>query len=288
MSLSVDEFLASSCERIDTALDRALPPASEPPALLHEALRYAVFSGGKRLRPALAFGAAEAVGGRAEQALPIAIAVELIHAYSLVHDDLPALDDDAERRGRASVHVKFGEATAILVGDALQPAAFEALGAAGVPSGAVAALARAAGSRELVGGQVDDLSHRQESATLASITSIHTRKTAALFRFSTRWGAAAGGANDAECERLDRFGLHFGLAFQAADDLADAPQAPSERATDSDGEPAECSILHVLSASDTAARVEEQTSLALAALAASEDRAVPLMGLARALVGRLG
>ncbi len=190
---TLDAFLADGAARIDVYLDDVLPRASESPESLHEGMRYAVFSGGKRLRPVLVFAAAHAVGLRADRALPVAASVELVHTYSLVHDDLPAMDDDDLRRGRPTVHVKYGEANAILVGDALLAAAFGVLARGDVPSAVLARLAEAAGSRALVGGQVDDLAFRPELATAELVRSIHERKTAALFRFST-WasGAVAG------------------------------------------------------------------------------------------------
>src|SRR5262245_57218369 len=161
--------MTESCARVDAHLDGFLPPASEPPAVLHEAMRYATYSGGKRLRPALVFAAAHAVGLAPERAAPLASSVELVHTYSLVHDDLPAMDDDDERRGRPTVHVKFGEANAILVGDALLAAAFEALAEGGAPLSVVGKLAHCAGSLALVGGQVDDLAFEPERASAEAV-----------------------------------------------------------------------------------------------------------------------
>ena len=166
MSERLDEFVAESVERIDRYLDKVLPPADEPPTRLHEAMRYAVFSGGKRLRPALAFAAAQAVGAEPERALPAAAAAELVHSYSMVHDDLPSMDDDDERRGRPTLHVRWDEALAILVGDALLSEAFAELGRGGAPGEVVARLGALSGSRGLVGGQVDDLAFRSAAATL--------------------------------------------------------------------------------------------------------------------------
>jgi geranylgeranyl diphosphate synthase type II len=226
------DYLLGHLPELERALDRALPPADEPPVRLHAAMRHLVFPGGKRLRPVLALAAAEAAGGETSRALPVATAVELIHTYSLVHDDLPCMDDDDERRGRPTVHVAFGEATAVLAGDALLAAAFEALlsgpGSQAIPAerrlAAAAELARAAGSRELVGGQADDLAFAPGSASPAQVESIHARKTAALITAAIVAGAMAGGAGDAECERLRRFGRGMGVAFQIADDLLDAGQ----------------------------------------------------------------
>lgn len=268
------ELLRDSRERIGRHLDASLPATSEPPALLHEAMRYAVLSGGKRLRAALCFAAAQACGRAADVVLPVAAAVELVHAYSLVHDDLPAMDDDEQRRGQPTVHVKYGEALAILVGDALLAAAFAELARAAVPAVVIARLASAAGSRELVGGQVDDLMPGPEPVSLVSIRAIHRRKTAALFRFAV-WGAArCCDATAADLERFDRFAEHFGLAFQALDDLED-------------GERGGGSILHALSAEEARSDIASSLAAAEEALTPLGGRAKSLGGLARDLARRL-
>jgi geranylgeranyl pyrophosphate synthase len=198
--VDLDGYLAERLPQVERALDAALPPADAPPAPLHAAMRHLLFPGGKRLRPALALAACEAVGAAPERALPVAVAVELVHTYSLVHDDLPCMDDDAERRGRPTVHVAYGEATAVLAGDALLAAAFGALASA--PPGdavglarrlaATALVAEAAGSRQLVGGQADDLAGAHADA--AQVESIHRRKTAALIAAAVAGGAVLGGA----------------------------------------------------------------------------------------------
>jgi geranylgeranyl pyrophosphate synthase len=271
---SLEEFLRESRARIEAELERVLPRADEPPARLHEAMRYAVLGGGKRLRPVLAFAAARACGAAPERALPVAAAVELVHAYSLVHDDLPAMDDDDERRGRPTVHVKYGEATAVLVGDALQALAFECLGDARAPAEVVVRLARAAGSRALVGGQVDDLAFEPARASDAALASIHERKTAALFGFAL-WGAGRlAAAPTPTLERLDRFARHYGLAFQLADDLADA-------------DPGECSALALLEPEEVARRVRAHVRAAAAELAPLGPPAALLVGMAEDVSGRL-
>ncbi|MBW2280397.1 MAG: polyprenyl synthetase family protein [Deltaproteobacteria bacterium] len=274
MSFDLDAFLEASRRCVDSALERALPAPTEPPAVLHEAMRYAVFSGGKRLRPALAFGAARACGVADEAALPVAVAAELVHAYSLVHDDLPAMDDAERRRGRPCVHVKFGEANAVLVGDALLPAAFGVLAEGGTPLGVVEALARAAGSAALVGGQVDDLALSPETATLDEVVSIHERKTAALFEFAVAGAARTAGAPDASCRALSRFALHYGLAFQATDDLLDADTS-------------ECSILGVLPPEAARSYADNHIERARAALEPFDTRADALRALAERVAGRL-
>jgi geranylgeranyl diphosphate synthase type II len=268
------DFLAECRQRVDAGLQRALPPESEPPELLHRAMRYAVFPGGKRLRPALAYAAALAGDGDLERATPGACAVELVHNYSLVHDDLPAMDDDAERHGKPSVHKAFGEACAILTGDALLAAGFAQLCGAARPGEAVARLAEAAGSRALVGGQVDDLAFEPRRSDLERITSIHARKTAALFRFALWAGGVAGGLASPALDRLDAYGRSYGLAFQLCDDLRD-------------GDLQECSILHALPPERARERARALLREARAALEPLGERAWALGALANQLEGQL-
>jgi geranylgeranyl pyrophosphate synthase len=276
--LDLQAFLVESLERVDAGLDAALPAATTTPAPLHEAMRYAVFSGGKRLRPALAFAGARACECPPERVLPIAVAVELLHTYSLVHDDLPAMDDDVLRRGRPTVHVKFGEAVAILAGDALQALAFERLCAADVPRDACArvigTLAAAAGSRALVGGQVDDLRLDAAVATLPAMVEIHRRKTAALFGAALAGAGALAGAPDATIDALHRFAIAYGLAFQAADDLDDAGRS-------------EASLLMVLTEPELRAYTLEHVDAARRALHALGGDTRALIGLADAVAERM-
>lgn len=211
--------------QVDAALDRWLTFGDGCPAELREAIRYSALAPGKRLRPLLVLLAAEACGGAVEAALPAACAVELIHAYSLVHDDLPAMDDDDLRRGRPTCHKQFGEATAILVGDALQARAFEMLATAISPperaARCVAELARAAGATALVGGQADDLAGPNSHATVERLQAIHRRKTGAMFVVSLRLGAIVAGAANEQLAAVTEYGTHVGLAFQIVDDLLD-------------------------------------------------------------------
>jgi len=263
---------------VEAALDRALPPASEPPADLHRAMRHLLFPSGKYLRPALALAGAEAVGAPPERALPVATAVELVHTYSLIHDDLPCMDDDALRRGRPAVHVAFGEALAVLAGDALLALAFEALARGpGEPGPLLAAardLAAAAGSRRLVGGQVADLGFEAGGADAARVEWVHARKSAALIAAAVVGGARLGGADEALLARLLRFGEAVGVAFQIADDLLD------------DGEADPCSLLRVLSPAAARARAEELLEQALGEVEALGEPAQPLRELARYAVRR--
>jgi len=211
--------------RIEAALERAVPQHSGCPAQLTEALRYSLLGGGKRLRPLLVILAAEACGGTEAQALPAGLAVEMIHTYSLVHDDLPAMDDDDLRRGRPTVHKVFGEALAILAGDALLTLAFEWLAREVQPPSVAAAcvqvLAEAAGSHGMVGGQVDDTLREGSPSDLETLEFIHARKTGALLRSALRLGALVADATAAQTTALDTYGRALGLAFQITDDLLD-------------------------------------------------------------------
>jgi geranylgeranyl pyrophosphate synthase len=274
--MDVRAYLAESAQRVDRHLDAALPGAAQPPARLHAAMRHLLFPGGKRLRPALAFAGAEAVGGAPESALPVAAAVELIHTYSLVHDDLPCMDDDDERRGRPTVHVAYDEVTAVLAGDALQAAAFGAL--ADCEPARVAAvlgdLAHAVGAAGLVGGQYDDLFFAGDDASLEDVESVHERKSAALIAAAVVGGARVAGADDARCERLRRFALRVGVAFQIADDLLDAD------------EPEPCTIVGKLGVEGARERAEALLVEALAEVESLGQPAEALRELARFSVRR--
>jgi geranylgeranyl pyrophosphate synthase len=206
---------------IDAELSRRLKPPADDPGRLREAMHYAATGPGKRLRPALVIAAAEACGGTRFQALPAAVAIEMLHAYTLVHDDLPAMDDDIERRGRPTVHVAFGEAIAILAGDGLLTEAFGALAELGPGAGdAVAVLARRAGGGELLVGQAIDLTSPPPDS-IASLERLHAAKTGALFAASAELGAIAADASVEVREALGRYGLCIGIAFQHADDRDD-------------------------------------------------------------------
>ena len=215
--------------QVDEALRRYLPEAGDHPKEIHEAVRYSVFAGGKRLRPILVLAAAEAAGGQVEHALPAAAAIELIHTYSLIHDDLPAMDDDDFRRGRPTCHKVYGEALAILAGDALLTQAFILL--SGEPSSlradAVARLrvineiAQAAGSRGMVGGQVVDILQEDREVDLATLLYLHTHKTGSLIRACLRVGGIISSAGSEQMEALTRYGDRIGLAFQIVDDILD-------------------------------------------------------------------
>lgn len=217
-------FLDEVRTAVDRELDRRLAVPADDPGRLAEAMHYAATGAGKRLRPAMLIAAAQACGATREEALPAAAAIEMLHAYTLVHDDLPAMDDDDERRGRPTVHVAFGEAIAILAGDGLLTAAFGTL--AEIPKGAgpaVAVLARRAGVAELLGGQAIDLTTpREKLVTLADIERLHAAKTGALFAAAAELGGIVAGAPAQTCTALGRYGMAIGIAFQHADDRDDA------------------------------------------------------------------
>ena len=217
--------------RVNAALDAALPARpDDDPGRLREAMRYAVLEGGKRMRPLVAIAACQAAGGDVAAALPACCAIEMVHAYSLVHDDLPAMDDDAERRGRPTVHVAFGEGPAILVGDALLTRAFGVLAEAAVANPraraaeAVARLAHHAGIDGMVGGQALDLALGQDIDDLAALERVHALKTGGLYAAAAAMGALLAGASDEVVAAMDEWGLSFGIAFQHADDVLDEDQ----------------------------------------------------------------
>jgi len=225
------EFLKRSCEFTDRKLDEYLPKESESPQTLHKAMRYSIFAGGKRLRPALALAAAETVGGTFDEAAPVACALEMIHTYSLIHDDLPAMDNDDLRRGRPTNHKVFGEALAILAGDGLLTLAFETLTrcpkAQTLPA-VLASVARGAGCQGMVGGQVLDIEGEGKPASLDAVQAIHRWKTAALISASCEAGALSAGATPMEAEKMRRFGQKIGLAFQILDDILDCTSSPEQ------------------------------------------------------------
>jgi len=226
-------------ERVRPAIDEALSgylAVAESP--LGEWMRYAVLDGGKRVRPALVLAAAEACGGSIDQALPAACAAEFVHAYSLVHDDLPAMDDDEERRGRPTVHVEFGEAAAVLAGDALLTLAFEALSRGGAGAGVapevivgqVADLAHAAGPAGMVLGQSEDLAARGREVDAGTLSAVEMRKTGYLLAACARMGGRSAGASGDVLATLHDYGLGLGLAYQLADDLLDVGKDESDEA----------------------------------------------------------
>ncbi len=211
---------------IDASLDHHLPATDLYPPVLHQAMRYSMFSGGKRLRPILCLAAAEACGATKEDALWPALALEAVHTYSLIHDDLPCMDDDDLRRGQPTAHIRFGEANALMAGTALLTLAFEWLGQAPTPSPHstnhfIAELAHASGHQGIMAGQVADLAAEEMPASEELLHFIHLHKTATLIRAAVRMGGIAAGASSTDLDALSLYGCNLGLAFQIADDLLD-------------------------------------------------------------------
>lgn len=217
----LDDYMKSTADIVEEALRRYLPPESQQPQSLHRAMRYSLFSGGKRLRPIMVIMSAEACGGTAEQVLPIACALEMIHTYSLIHDDLPAIDNDDFRRGRPTSHKIFGEALAILTGDALLTHAFHILTEAPTENlrEVLRTLTEAVGIDGMVSGQVVDVESEKLDPSLEKVEYIHLRKTAAPFAAAAKLGALAAGAPPETVQALEDYGRDFGLAFQIVDDI---------------------------------------------------------------------
>ncbi len=227
--MDLQRYIKQRCARVDRALERLLPKGRVKPATIHEAMRYSIFAGGKRLRPILCLAAGEACGGSEAKAMPLACAVECVHTYSLVHDDLPCMDDDDFRRGRPTSHKVYGEGMAVLTGDALLTVAFEMVTAARAGRryshrDMVKELALAAGSKNLIAGQVADLEGEGNHLGLADLRFVHERKTAALIRCSLRLGGMSADATARQMTGLSKFGVALGMAFQIMDDILDVTQ----------------------------------------------------------------
>lgn len=277
---------------INQALARYCDFGPGCPARLGEAIRYGLLAPGKRLRPRLVLLAAQACGSPIQPALPAACAVEMVHAYSLIHDDLPAMDDDDLRRGRRSCHVAFDEATAILAGDALLALAFDVLTRDVTPAETAVAccreLARAAGATAMVGGQADDLAAEQTGADLAELESIHRRKTGAMLAVSLRLGALVAGAGPQALESLDSYGAKLGLAFQIVDDLLDFDGDESRvgKRTGKDAARGKSTFPGLLGAEESRRRASQLVDEACQALAPIADRAGRLEQLAHYVLRR--
>ena len=295
MSLDVHAYMKERTRAVDEALERSLPPETAPPETVHRAMRYSVFAGGKRLRPVLVIAGAEAVGGAMDDVMSTACAMELIHTYSLVHDDLPAMDDDDFRRGRPTSHKVFGDAMAILAGDGLLTLAFRLLaenlrpGMDGrVLRDVLVEVAEAAGTGGMVGGQVADLEAEGRQVTPEALDYIHLHKTAALIRASIRSGAALCGATPAQLQALAVAGTSLGLAFQIVDDILDVTgtteQLGKTAGKDQVQQKATYPAIHGLAASR--ARAEALMAEALGALQPFGPPAEPLRALGRFILDR--
>jgi geranylgeranyl diphosphate synthase type II len=278
----LEHYLRERAQQVDLALDSVLPKASVKPATIHRAMRYSLFAGGKRMRPILCIAAAEACGGDIKNALPPACAIECIHTYSLIHDDLPCMDDDDFRRGRPTSHKVFGEAVAVLAGDGLLTAAFEIL--ATVPETSryklkdfMSELALAAGSRKLIAGQVADLEGEGKKSSRAELRFIHDCKTAAMIIASLKLGAMAANATPGQVTALGKFGRYLGRAFQVIDDILDITQT-SERLGKSAGKDLSAqkltypALLGLDAARKEARRLTARASLSLKELGARASR----------------
>lgn len=222
MNMDFPHWMTAAQERTESALERFLPLRTTAPARLHDAMRYATLGGGKRVRPLLCYAAGEVFGAQPESLDAAACAVELIHAYSLVHDDLPCMDNDVLRRGKPTCHVEFDEATALLVGDALQTLAFQVLAENGGTTGMIALLAQASGSRGMAGGQAIDLAGVGKALSLEELEFMHIHKTGALIRTAVLLGAHTGHASDQQLAQLAHYAGRVGLLFQVVDDILDA------------------------------------------------------------------
>jgi geranylgeranyl diphosphate synthase type II len=295
VSFDLGAYMKTRAAAVDAALERALPPETEPPETLHRAMRYSVFAGGKRLRPVLVIAGAEAVGGHGEDVMSTACALELIHTYSLVHDDLPAMDDDDFRRGVPTNHKVFGEAMAILAGDALLTLAFRLVAdnaGAGTDAGrlrdALIDLADAAGHAGMVGGQVVDLLSEGQVVGPEVVDFIHARKTGALIRASLCAGARLCGATPAEIDALGTAGAALGLAFQIVDDILDVVSSSAELGKTAGKDEAQRKATYPAIHGIEASRVRARQLLgdAEAALTGFGARAEPIRALGRFILER--
>jgi geranylgeranyl diphosphate synthase, type II len=289
----VRTYLETRCALVDQALDRLLPGEEIAPATLHRAMRYSMFAGGKRLRPVLVLAAAEACGGAVENALPAACAVECLHTYSLIHDDLPCMDDDDLRRGRPTSHKVFGDAIAVLAGDALQALAFESVSRMSPAPGYTGAdyvceLAQAAGSRHLIAGQVMDLEGEGKRLSADDLRTIHEGKTAALLTCCTRLGGMSAGCSSNQLDALTRFGRALGLAFQVIDDILDVTQTSEKlgKTAGKDLAAEKATYPSILGMDASRAEAARLTALAHDALGLFGDAAQPLRLIADYLLAR--
>jgi geranylgeranyl diphosphate synthase, type II len=288
------EYLSAEQELVDRWLDALVPSEATPPEVIHRAMRYSLFAGGKRVRPILCLAAARTVCGEAAGIEPVACSLELIHTYSLIHDDLPALDNDDYRRGRLTCHKVFGDAMAILAGDALLTLAFEVLAnIEGLDTARRASLilelARASGTvGGMIGGQVFDLEGERQQPTAELLERIHRAKTGALLSASVRMGAMAAGAPAAELDALTCYGSHIGLAFQIVDDILDVEQSSEQlgKTAGKDAEQHKITFPAVYGLAESHRMATEECAAAHSALEMLGDRALRLRELADLVLRR--
>jgi geranylgeranyl diphosphate synthase type II len=290
---NLQNFLATRTEAVNRALDKFLPSGKTRPATIHQAMRYSLFAGGKRMRPALCLAAAEAGGGSDVAAMPLACAVECIHTYSLIHDDLPAMDNDDFRRGKPTNHKVFGEGIAVLAGDALLTQAFEiAAQAKGWPRyphrDLILEIARASGSLQLVAGQVADLEGEGKKISANELRYIHERKTSALLCCSVRLGGMSANCTSAQLKALTDFGYHVGLAFQVIDDILDVTQTSEQlgKTAGKDTAAQKATYPAIVGLEKSRKIAEQLTAKAFAALKTFKGKAVALEALAEFLLKR--
>jgi len=295
--MNIKAYLANKRKVVDKALEMLVPPARTFPPKVFEAMRYSLFAGGKRVRPILAIASAEALGAKTAGLLPIAGTLELIHTYSLIHDDLPAMDNDDLRRGRPTCHKVYGEAMAILAGDGLLNRAFEVLSdprrLKTVTAPRLIAIMReislASGAFGMVGGQVVDMESEGKDVDLPTLEYIHTHKTGALIRASVRTGAIYAKANETRLKALTRYGERIGLAFQIADDILDITGSQEEIGKDvgSDLKKGKKTFPSFYGLEESRMRAQEVSEQALAALKDFDRKADPLRELAKYIVTRV-
>jgi len=295
--MDIKTYLAKKRAVVDKALEALVPPAKTYPPRVFEAMRYSLFGGGKRVRPILAIAAAEAVGANTAGLLPVAGTLELIHTYSLIHDDLPAMDDDDFRRGRPTCHKAYGEAMAILAGDGLLNLAFEALSdprrLKTIPAQRLVAIIRdvslASGALGMVGGQVVDMESEGKDVDFPTLEYIHTHKTGALIRASVRVGSLYARASEKRLKALTRYGEMVGLAFQIADDILDIVGKQEETGKDvgSDLKKGKKTFPGFYGLAESRRRANEVSAHAIAALKDFDRRADPLRELAKYIVTRV-
>ena len=288
-------YIAEKRKRIDAELDRILAQPAVPDRLA-DAMRYSMMAGGKRLRPILCMAACEAVGADPKEVLAAACALEMIHTYSLIHDDLPAMDNDALRRGKPTCHVAFDEATAILAGDALLTLAFGALasarpadpGKADLWLAMIAAIAEAAGGSGMVGGQMLDMQAEGNSVAIADLERLQRMKTGALIEASVRIGAMIAGADARQIERLEAYAINIGQAFQIADDVLNVEGDPDRlgKAVGSDAARSKTTYPSLLGLDESKALAQEKIDKALKALDIFDSKADPLRAIAWYVVNR--
>ncbi len=292
-TMNLAAYLVVRQKMIDRTLDRFLPKENVAPPTIHKAMRYSLFAGGKRLRPILCLAAAEACGGKSAAALPLACAMECIHTYSLVHDDLPSMDNDDFRRGRATCHKVFGDGIAILAGDALLTVAFE-IAAGAKPSRRYSSaeilreIAFAAGSRKLIAGQVADLEAEGKAATRERLRYIHENKTAAMIATSVRLGAMSANADARKLRAMTKFGRTLGLAFQVIDDILDVTQTTEKlgKSAGKDAAAHKATYPSVVGLEESRNEARRLTTTAQRALSIFGEKAEPLREIAKYLLVR--